>query len=301
MGKGFLQPCKDFEDCPLSPAIFSQTDIFGAAGEEGVPVESHEDEDNYDLPIIDSLKGRVDPAEWKLRVDLAAVYRLIALQGWDDMVFTHVSVRVPGSEPAFLINPYGLLFEEITASSLVKVDMNGQKLVDSPFSINPAGFTIHSAIHLGRSDAHCIVHLHTTDGVAVSSQEDGLLSLDQHAMLIADQVAYHDYEGVALDHDERQRLVADIGQKNILILRNHGTLAVGRNCADAYMRMYYLERACAMQTRTLAGGAKPNWPNQGVPEKTARQGDERFNGYYRELAWPALRRKLDRIDPSYKH
>ena len=248
-----------------------------------------------------SLKGRVSPEEWEQRVNLAALYRLTAMNGWDDLIFTHISARVPGPEHHFLINPYGLLFEEITASSLVKIDVDGNKIMESPFPVNAAGFTIHSALHMNRDDAGCVIHLHTTDGVAVSAQKDGLLPLDQHAMMISGEIAYHDYEGVALDLDERDRLVADIGDKNAMMLRNHGTLALGKNCADAFLRMYYLERACSMQVRALAGGALPNWPNQGVPEKTAMQGKGAFNGMVGALAWPALRRKCDRTDASYKN
>jgi len=250
---------------------------------------------------IDSLEGKVSAEEWKLRVDLAATYRLVALHGWDDMIFTHISARVPGPEHHFLINPYGLLFDEITASSLVKIDLDGQKVGESPYPVNPAGFTIHSALHMNRDDAHCIIHLHSTDGVAVSAQADGLLPLDQHAMLITGDIAYHDYEGVALDLDERERLVKDVGNKHMMLLRNHGTLAIGKSCADAFLRMYYLERSCSMQVRALAGGVKLNWPNQGVPEKTADQGSAAFEGLIGGLAWPALLRKLDRVDPSYKH
>jgi ribulose-5-phosphate 4-epimerase/fuculose-1-phosphate aldolase len=260
--------------------------------EQRVPASHH----------IESLEGKVSAEEWSLRVDLAATYRLVAHHGWDDMIFTHISARVPGPEHHFLINPYGLLFDEITASSLVKIDIDGNKVGESPYPVNPAGFTIHSALHMNRDDAHCIIHLHTTDGVAVSAQADGLLPLDQHAMLIAGDLAYHDYEGVAVDLDERERLVKDIGsEKHILMLRNHGTLAIGMSCADAFLRIYYLERACAMQTRALAGGAKLNWPNQGVPEKTRDQGGMAFDGLLGALAWPALLRKMDRVDDSYRH
>jgi ribulose-5-phosphate 4-epimerase/fuculose-1-phosphate aldolase len=249
-----------------------------------------------------SLEGKVSKAEWTLRVDLAATYRLVALYGWDDLVFTHISARLPGAEHNFLINPYGLMFEEITASSLLKIDIDGNKIEESPYPVNPAGFTIHSALHMSRDDAHCVIHLHTTDGVAVSAQADGLLPLDQHAMAIVSDIAYHDYEGVALDLDERERLVNDLGmEKHIMILRNHGTLALGRSCADAFLRIYYLERACSMQVRALAGGAKLNWPNQGVPEKTKEQGAMAFEGSLGALAWPALLRKLDRTDDSYRH
>jgi len=250
---------------------------------------------------INSLEGKVSPEEWKLRVDLAATYRLVAMHGWDDMIFTHISARVPGPEHHFLINPYGLLFEEITASSLVKIDIDGNKVQESPYPVNPAGFTIHSALHMNRDDAHCIIHLHTDDGVAVSAQADGLLPLDQHAMMVGGDLAYHDYEGIALDLDERERLVHDIGSKNMMILRNHGTLAIGKSCPDAFLRMYYLERSCTMQVRALSGGTKPNMPNQGVPEKTAGQGSMAFEGLLGALAWPALLRKLDRADPSYRH
>lgn len=251
---------------------------------------------------IPSLEGKVSAEEWALRVDLAATYRLVATYGWDDMIFTHISARIPGPEHHFLINPYGLLFEEITASSLVKIDVDGNKVQDLPYPVNPAGFTIHSALHMKRDDAHCIIHLHTTDGVAVSAQSDGLLPLDQHAMMVCGDIAYHDYEGIALDLDERERLVQDLGpEKHIMLLRNHGTLALGRTCADAFARIYFLERACSMQVRALAGGAKPNWPNQGVSEKTAGQSAMAFDGLIGGLAWPALLRKLDRTDSSYRH
>ncbi len=237
-------------------------------------------------------------------MDLAATYRLVAMHGWDDMIFTHISARVPASVPGpehhFLINPYGLLFDEITASSLVKIDMDGNKVEESEFPVNPAGFVIHSALHMARPDIGCVIHLHTTDGVAVSAQADGLLPLDQHAMMLIADLAYHDYEGIALDIDERQRLVADMGEKNFMILRNHGTLAAGKNCADAFLRIYYLERACAMQTKALAGGVKINNPNQGVQEKTAGQGAFAFGGYMGELAWPALLRKIERSDPGFR-
>jgi ribulose-5-phosphate 4-epimerase/fuculose-1-phosphate aldolase len=254
-----------------------------------------------DAPHSRSLEGKISEEEWKLRVDLAATYRLVALYGWDDLVFTHISARVPGPEHNFLINPYGLMFEEITASSLLKIDMEGNKVEDSPYPVNPAGFTIHSALHMNRDDAHCVIHLHTDDGVAVSAQADGLLPLDQHAMAIVNDIAYHDYEGIALDLDERERLVKDLGaEKHLMILRNHGTLTLGRNCADAFLRMYYLERACTMQVRALAGGTKINWPNQGVPEKTTERGAMVFEGPLGAIAWPALLRKLDRTDASYR-
>ena len=250
---------------------------------------------------IPSLEGKVSPEEWTLRVDLAACYRLVALYGWDDMIFTHISARIPGPEHHFLINPYGMLFEEITASSLVKIDLDGNKVSPSPYPVNPAGFTIHSAIHTSRDDAHCVMHLHTVDGVAMAAQEHGLLPLSQHAQLVYGDVAYHDYEGVALDLGERERLVADVGDKNLVILRNHGTLAMGATCADAFLRIYHLEKAASMQVRALAGGTKIYGTNQGVTEKNSELGHAGFGGPLSRLAWPALLRKLDRIDTSYKH
>ena len=249
---------------------------------------------------VPTLKGKVSEEEWAVRVDLAATYRLVHHYGWDDMIFTHISARVPGPEHHFLINPYGLLFDEITASNLVKIDLDGNKVEESPHPVNPAGFTIHSAIHAAREDAHCVIHLHSTDGVAVSAQEHGLLPLDQHAMMLLGDMAYHDYEGIALDLDERERLVHDIKDKNVMLLRNHGTLTAGKNCADAFLRMYYLERACSMQVRALAGGAKVNATNQGVADKTAGQGAMGFDGFIGAMAWPALIRMLDRKDPSYR-
>ena len=248
---------------------------------------------------IKSVKDIVSVEEWRLRVDLAATYRLIAMYGWDDMIFTHISVRVPGPEHHFLINPYGMLFEEITASSLVKVDLEGNIVMDSPYFVNPAGFTIHSAIHMAREDAQCVLHLHTDDGVAVSAQKDGLLPISQNSLLVRSHLAYHEYEGVALNLDERQRLIADIGDKKLLMLRNHGTLAVGENCAMAFVGIYTLERACAQQVRAMTG--ELNMPPKAALDVTADQSQALFKaGGIDLLAWPALMRKLDRLDPSYK-
>jgi ribulose-5-phosphate 4-epimerase/fuculose-1-phosphate aldolase len=248
---------------------------------------------------IKSVKDIVSVEEWQLRVDLAATYRLIAMYGWDDMIFTHISVRVPGPEHHFLINPYGMLFEEITASSLVKVDLEGNIVMDSPYFVNPAGFTIHSAIHMAREDAQCVLHLHTDDGVAVSAQKDGLLPISQNSLLVRSHLAYHEYEGVALNLDERQRLIADIGDKKLLMLRNHGTLAVGENCAMAFVSIYTLERACAQQVRAMTG--ELNMPPKAALDVTADQSQALFKaGGIDLLAWPALMRKLDRLDPSYK-
>lgn len=253
------------------------------------------------LHAVPSVRDKVSREEWQLRTDLAATYRLVAHHGWADMIFTHITVRVPGPEHHFLINPYGMLFDEITASSLVKIDIDGNKVMDSPFPVNPAGFTIHSAIHGAREDAQAVIHLHTADGVAVSCQAHGLLPISQHAMLVHADIAYHEYEGVALDHDERPRLINDMGTKNLMILRNHGTLTVGRTCADAFMRIYYLERACTIQVRALAGGTKLNPTMEGVADKTAGQGRGGFDGPLGGLSWPGLLRLLDRKDTSYRN
>lgn len=248
------------------------------------------------------VQAQVGTEEWQARVDLAACYRLVAHYGWDDMIFTHISMRVPGPQPQFLINPYGLLFEEITASSLIKVDLQGNQLQDSPWPVNPAGFTIHSAIHEARKDAHCVIHLHTLDGSAVSSMAQGLLPLNQTALLVREELAYHEYEGVAVDPDERPRLQCDLGDKYLMLLWNHGTLAVGRSVAEAFMRIYLLERACSMQVRALASGGAYHPLPSGIVEKTARQGadPEIVQKVTEKLAWPALLRMLDRRDPSYR-
>jgi len=251
-----------------------------------------------ELEELKSVADQVSTEEWQVRQDLACLYRLVAHHGWDDFLFTHLSVRVPGPDHHFLLNPLGLMFEEVTASSLVKVDVEGNKVMETPYEINPAGFTIHSAVHMAREDAHCVMHLHTDDGVAVSAQESGLLPITQHAMQLG-EIAYHDYEGVALDLDERQRIVADLGEKQCMILRNHGTLTVGGSCADAYMAMFYLERACTMQIRALAGGVAISQPPQGSAEKAAQQSRVLFDGTVGPLAWQALKRKMTRVDDSF--
>lgn len=250
---------------------------------------------------ISSLKGQVSEEEWKIRVDLAAMYRLAALYGWDDMIFTHISHRVPGPEHHFLINPYGMFFEEITASSLVKVDLDGSVVQETPYFINPAGFTIHSAIHAAREDANVVMHLHTNDGVAVSAQTEGLLPLCQTAMLVSHDLAYHDYEGVALDHDERERIVADMGEKNNLMLCNHGTLTVGGTAAECFLRMFFLERACAMQVGALtAGRQNVIIPGQSVQDVVKSQANPQGTKTLANmLAWPGLLRRLDRENPGY--
>lgn len=243
------------------------------------------------------LRAHISPSEWQARVDLAAAYRLVEHFGWDDIIFTHISARVPGTHD-FLINPYGLLFTEITASNLVKVDLDGTIVEPTPYFINPAGFTIHSAVHAAREDVGCVMHLHTVAGVAVSCQEHGLIPLNQTAMLLNDEVAYHEYEGVALDLEERPRLVADLGAKSVMLLRNHGTLAVGATVPEAFLMTYFLERACATQVAALAGGGALHYPSEAVQAVVRRQSGGLPTAA--KLAWDPLLRMLDKQDPSYK-
>src|SRR5262245_23040625 len=252
---------------------------------------------------IPSLQGKVSDEEWAVRVDLAAAYRLVSRYGWEDLVFTHISARVPGTEDQFLINPYGLFFDEITASSLVKIDQQGNKLEDSPFSVNAAGFIIHSAIHGARHDAKCVLHTHTASGVAVSTQRAGLLPISQHSLFVLGSLGYHDFEGPALDEDEKPRLVADLGDNRCLILRNHGLLTVGETVADAFVNMYYLEASCQIQVRAQSGGGEliP------VPKEVMDKGyanavaSQRRNGGPGQLVWPGLLRRLDRTDRSFRN
>ena len=206
---------------------------------------------------IPSLEGKVSPEEWAVRVDLAAAYRLVSLYGWEDLVFTHISARVPGTEDQFLINPYGVFFDEITASSLVKIDLNGDKVQDSPFPVNAAGFIIHSAVHSARHDAKCVLHTHTVNGVAVAAQRDGLLPLSQHSLFVITSVGYHDFEGPALDADEKPRLVADLGTNSSLILRNHGLITVGESVAEAFVRMALLDGSGPTGTYVYDEGTVP--------------------------------------------
>jgi ribulose-5-phosphate 4-epimerase/fuculose-1-phosphate aldolase len=246
------------------------------------------------------IRSDVSDEEWQRRVELAACYRLVARYGWDDLIFTHISARVPGPEHHFLINPYGLMFDEITASSLVKVDLEGRKVFDSPFDINPAGFVIHSAVHAAREDAACVLHVHSVNGVAVSAQEQGLLPLSQHSMFALSSLAYHDYEGVALDDDEKPRLVRDLGRKNFLILRNHGLLTVGRTVAEAFVGMYFLETSCMMQVRAQAGGGPLRMIPQPILDGAPRAIAAVTLGAGGNLVWPALLRKLDASDQTYR-
>jgi len=248
---------------------------------------------------IPSVQDRVSPEEWQTRVDLAACYRLVADFGWSDLIYTHITARVPGTEDQFLINPYGMTFDEITASSLVKIDLNGNKIEDSPFPVNPAGFTIHSAIHAVRHDAQCVLHTHSVNGVAVSAQKDGVLPLSQQSIFVLASLAYHDYEGVALNEEEKPRLVADLGEKSFLMLRNHGLLTLGKTIADAFVNMYILEAACMIQVRAQAGGELVRIP-QKIIDGATQQAKAVTKGQGGMLAWPALLRRLDRKDPSYR-
>jgi ribulose-5-phosphate 4-epimerase/fuculose-1-phosphate aldolase len=247
-----------------------------------------------------SVKAGVSEEEWQTRVDLAACYRLVAMHGWDDLIFTHISARVPGSHEHFLINAYGMLFEEMTASSLVKVDMQGEIVLQCPYSVNPAGFTIHSAVHAARPDAACVIHTHTRAGVAVSAQEAGLRPLSQISLFPYSSLAYHDYEGIALNEDEKPRLVSDLGGNNFLILRNHGLLTVAATIADAFLYMYALETACQTQLLAQSTGGPLKEVNPAIVSGIRAQIDLALQGMGGSLAWPALLRKLDRKDPSFR-
>ncbi len=250
---------------------------------------------------ITSVREQVSEAEWQARVDLAAAYRLVAHYGWDDLIFTHLSARVPGPEHHFLINPYGMMFEEITASSLVKVNLDGQVVLPSPYFINPAGFIIHSAVHAAREDALCVIHLHTPHGIAVSAQAEGLLPISQQSLFALASIGYHNYEGVALNEAEKARLVADLGSKSNMILRNHGLLTVGRTAAEAFLAMYILDSACRIQILAQSGGKPLMTIAQPIMEGVATQMDAATVGQGAQLAWPGLLRKLDRIDQTYRN
>ena len=249
---------------------------------------------------VNDIRAAVGEAEWAARVDLAACYRLVALYGMTDLIYNHISAQVPGHDDQYLINPYGMLYEEITASSLVKIDLSGNKVDDSPWDVNPAGFTIHSAIHAARADANCVIHTHSMNGTAVSAQEHGVLPLTQHASFILASLGYHDYEGVALLDDEKPRLVRDLGDNRYLMLRNHGLLTVGRTVGEAFVAMYMLEAACAMQLRALSGGTALRPIDVATLATAGDNWDRVTRGIGGEIAWPALLRKLDRISPGYR-
>jgi ribulose-5-phosphate 4-epimerase/fuculose-1-phosphate aldolase len=251
---------------------------------------------------IPSRKNQVSPEEWQTRVDLAAAYRLVAMFKWDDLVFTHISARVPGSADEFLINPYGLMFDEITASSLIKIDAQGNKLDASPYDVNPAGFTIHSAIHSARHDALCVMHVHSLNGIAVSAQKGGVLPISQQSIFVLSSLSYHDYEGVALRDDEKPRLVADLGPDNkYLMLRNHGLLTLGNTVADAFLGMYFFETVCTIQVRAMAGGGELIQVDPRIVAGAQSQARVATRGVGAgALTWPGLLRRLDKSDPGYR-
>ena len=258
------------------------------------------------VAAVQSIKraDHISDAEWDVRVNLAAAYRLIDLNGWSDGIGTHVSARVPGPENHFLLNPYGMLFDEITASCLIKVDLDGNAIDDSEYQVNPAGFTIHSAVHMSNHDLACVMHTHTTAGTSVATQKGGLLPINQHALAVTYTTGYHDYEGPATDHDERARIVEDLGDNKILILRNHGLLTVGRTIGEAFVWMFRAERACRMQLAFQQTGAEL-YPISEEVQKISIERGRQFNsgnGHRPtgKLEWPAWLRKLDRIDASYR-
>lgn len=249
--------------------------------------------------IASSERSNIRPQEWAARIDLAACYRLVALYGMDDIVYTHISARVPGSEDHFLINPFGTMFEEITASMLVRIDGNGRAASPAGMHVNEAGFTIHSAVHAARPDVNCVLHTHTRAGMALSSLRQGLLPLCQKSMLFQNRLAYHDFEGIAFDLSEREHLVADLGPHKAMVLRNHGLITCGRDCAEAFSLMYQLDLACQVQMDVLAANAAYGLPPEALAEKAARQ-LESYPLTPHDLEWPALLRKLDRLDPSFR-
>jgi ribulose-5-phosphate 4-epimerase/fuculose-1-phosphate aldolase len=253
------------------------------------------------------IQQQVSPLEWQTRVDLAACYRLVSLFRWEDLIYTHISAKVPGTEE-FLINPYGLMFDEITASSLVKVDLAGNKLLDSPYDVNPAGFIIHSAVHEARPDVGCVLHTHTADGIAVSMQKDGLLPLSQQSIFIRASLGYHPYEGVALNVEEKVRLQQDLGRNAYLILPNHGLLTAGETIADAFLMMYMLQRACEIQTRAQSCGVPLIHMSPEIERNTIAmtvEMNDRMRGNRKGLdgavPWPALLRRLDRVSSGFRN
>jgi ribulose-5-phosphate 4-epimerase/fuculose-1-phosphate aldolase len=246
-----------------------------------------------------SVQDQVSPEEWQLRCDLAACYRLVAHYGWSDLVFTHISARIPGPEHHFLINPYGLMFDEITASSLVKVDQNCNKVIESPFPVNPAGFVIHSAVHEAREDVQCVLHTHTRAGVAVSAQKGGVLPISQQSTFVLAALGYHGYQGVAFRPEEKPSLQADLGANTFLMLRNHGLLTVGKTIADAFLSMYVFESACQIQLSAQAGGELVQVDPR-IVAGTAEAMRVQTGGLGGAFVWPALLRKLERLDPNYK-
>lgn len=255
---------------------------------------------------VDRLEGKVSEKEWQTRKDLAATYRLCAMHGWTDLVFTHISARLPDEdgEERFLINPYGVMFDEMTASALVKIDVEGKICQDTEYFVNPAGFVIHSAVHMARHDAGCVIHVHTPYGIAVSIQKPGLRRYSQFSMQVHDDIAYHDYEGIALEMEERKTLIEDLGEKSLMILRNHGTLTLGKTCGTAFLRMYFLENACKTQifAQSIGDESQLNEEPAEMGHKVYQQGAAAFvPGLGDNLIWPGLMRKLARTNPGYDH
>jgi ribulose-5-phosphate 4-epimerase/fuculose-1-phosphate aldolase len=248
---------------------------------------------------LSAIQSQVSPEEWAIRCDLAACYRLVALYGWSDLVFTHISAKLPGPDHHFLINPYGLMFDEITASSLVKVDKDCNKVIDSPYPVNPAGFVIHSAVHEAREDAGCVLHTHTRAGVAVSAQAAGVLPISQQSTFVLGSLAYHGYQGVAFRPEEKPSLQADLGHANYLMLRNHGLLTVGKTIADAFLHMYVFESTCQIQISAQAGGPLTQ-VEPSIVQGVAQAMKVQTGGIGGAFVWPSLLRKLERTDVSYK-
>ena len=246
-----------------------------------------------------SIRDRVSAEEWRVRCDLAALYRLVAIYGWDDLIFTHISARVPGPDHHFLINPYGQFFGEITASSLVKIDLEGNIVEPTEYFVNPAGFTIHSAIHAAREDAKFVLHVHTDAGIAVSATKEGLLPISQQALTVLPRLCYHEYEGIALDLGERERLVKDLGDKTLMMLWNHGTLAVGETAAQCWLGIYSLERSCQIQVLASAQGREHIRMAPDAAIETVRQQVMGTMNIAGPLAWPGCLRKIERELPGY--
>jgi ribulose-5-phosphate 4-epimerase/fuculose-1-phosphate aldolase len=252
---------------------------------------------------VTAMPARMSAEQWLTRCDLAACYRLVDLFGWSDLINTRITARVPGQDDRFLINPYGLLFDEVTASSLVKIDREGNKVEPSGYEVNSAGFAIPSTVHMARPEVACVLHTHSIAGCAVSMQQDGLLPLNQHALQIIGDVAYHDYEGTARNREERARFLADLGDRHIMVLRNHGLLVVGTSIAAAFLATYRMERACTMQLAFQQSGAAFHPIAEEIVRTAYENARMRLTGGRNDPAkfeWPALLRKLDRIDPSYK-
>ena len=248
--------------------------------------------------VLRPANADISDAEWQARLDLAACYRLVRMFGWDDLIYTHLSARVPGPEEHFLINPFGLLYEEVTASNLVKVDLDGQ-VISGDYEINPAGFVIHSCIHREAPHLHAVMHTHTVAGCAVSAQADGLLPLSQTSMIVSGQVSYHDYEGFALDDDEQVRLLDDLGDNRIMVLRNHGLLTAGETVAEAFYYLYYLEQACRIQVAAQAGGPL-TMPGQEVQDRVTAAAKKGLGAAVGVREFAALVRRLDRQDTSWR-